>query len=518
MRALNCSNFWRVSVVSVLLVLMCLAIQFMVPPESDASTLGLPISGSGTLGSDFGILIPGLDLSSLQLPLLTPSTTPSPGQPATGSSADPAADAGGGYGGYANGYQGASDLPGGLGAADAGLATGGINSEGGIVPDWAATPQDESEATAAGIVEPAGVRFAGIPLSIGSAGSAAPPAAGIAGGTTDLAIPGFGTIRIGGYSTQSSSSQTSNDMSVLHFGIDALGLDMQIPVGRSTSDVSRTGNRVESSSSTSLIDLETGDTILGQASSSDGAAGLVLLEAESSSNADGASAGNEIAWELAGLKAAGIPFLAIDGENGVLLAGIKVIPAAGENKSLLAVDQLEGLAGVYVGETWSETDGKSYAFGGVNILRVSVLGTPSFVVLGHAGSGANAVSATGPGAGPDQVNEGPPGSNIPPAEVSPPNDQPLTPVDRENPIGPGPDPKPNPNPEPEPLTPGGPPALTNTPSPGGPGVEPDPGFNWSVLPNTGVDIRIILAAAAALFMLITHGYRPAMDRLKNRAD
>ncbi len=493
----------------------CLAGLLVAPALSSAVGIGINISIPG-------ITLPGItDPSHIAYP--PPLTQPDPSQPAAASTTPtPAADASssaGGYGGYSNGYNSAFDLPLELGSGDAGLSTGEINSQGGIVPDWSATAQDESKATSAGVVEFAGLRLLKSPLSTGSAGSSAPPDSGMVGKVVDFSLPGLGKVRLGYFTTDSSAQSASNQMSLLIVNVDALNLNMQIPIGQSSDTSTRSGNKVESSASSALIGSASGQPlVLGQGLvNGQDALAVLVMDAESSSSADGATtAANSNSWTLAKLLAAGKPVLDV-GSNGAKLGGTTIIPPTGNGKTLLALNQLSGFAGVFLGETWSQTDGKSYAFGGVNTLRLSLLDKDNALILGHAGTGVNATSATGPGAGPGQGNEGPPGSNIPPSQVSPPNDVPITPGD-ENTLGPpgdGDKPKPdtNPNPVPEPVIPDQPPAAA-----GPPAEDSIPILNFVSLPNTGADLFRLLLIAATTMILASYLIKPVTRPKKANKD
>lgn len=446
-----------------------LATSLVLPPAAYAATSFVDVSNASGLdlsgvGQSVNQLLGGLGITT------APSdVTPSPNTTSEQSAAQ--SGAAGGWGGYANAGNASASLPLDLGSADVGLSSGEINSAGNIVPDWPGSPQDESKATAAGVVEPVGIRIAGIPVSIGSIGSSAPPATGLVGRVADLTVPGIGRVQVGYATSNSSSSSTDNSGTLLLLNVEALDLDLVIPIGQSSSSSSRSGSKVSSESSSALVGGTDGGPLTIGEGLVDGedALALELLSASSESSANGTSASNSNSWTLADLTAIGIPVLVVDSESGAELGGASVIPLS-DGKSLLAIDNVAGLAGIYVGETWSESDSKSYAFGGANVIRVSLLDDESFLVLGHAGTGANAVSPTGPGAGPDQETEGPDGSNIPPSEVSPPNDIPTGGGTPDEGIGPGPNPNPNPNPNPQPK-----PENPPTPNPFGPGNPRSPG-------------------------------------------
>lgn len=340
-----------------------------------------------------------------------------------------------GYGGYGNGSAAQVNLPADSGTADVGLSSSEINSGGGIVNDWPGTPQDESKATAVGVVETAGVHnLAGnddLDLSVGSAGSSYPPETGIIGSIEDVSVPGAGQIFAGAYRTVSTKDFTENELTVLLVKIDALNL--AIPLVQSSSEAKRDGSKVSSDGSSDVIASNSGKPLIigkGLVNGSD-ALSIMLLNASSHSEANGAKAGNNNSWNLVNVSAAGIPVVAINDQTGAMLAGATLIPAG--DKYLLVVEPVPGIIGIYVGETWSNTDGKSFAYGGANVLRISLLGNDNFLILGHAGSGANKAYADGPGAGRNQENEG--YGNLSPKLVDPPNDVPMGFKRDENPIG-----------------------------------------------------------------------------------
>lgn len=470
----------------------CLVVLLVAPSLSSAQTINLNLT-------DLGISLDGISIPSI--PLISAPQTPAPAAPApTAAAADS-----GGYGGYANGYNGAVNLFDNLGTADIGLSTGGINSAGGIVPDWAGTPQDESKALAAGIVEAAGLRMLNIPLSFGSAGTTASPESGMLGSVQQLDVPGVGRVNLAYYETQSGATGTSNQMKILLVNVEALNLNMVIPIGQSSANVTRTGSKVSSMSTSTLVGagpkqpIKVGSGLLNNGD----LLSVLAVDAGSSSSADGTTASSSSYWTIADLGVLGQSALVFNSNDGIKLGGTTLVPSPTGGKPLLTIDQFADLAVITIGETWSQTDGKSYAFGGANAVRVGLLGQDSLLVLGHAGSGANAVSATGPGAGPDQTTEGPGDSNIPPDQVSPPNTVPIIPGDRENPIGPGPEPKPDPNP-----------IVPETPSFGGPPATDVPGGGDTplslnrVLPNTGAELLVYLMVASALTIMASYAYKP----------
>lgn len=413
-----------------------------------------------------------------------------------------------GYGGYGNGAAAQVNLPAGLGTADVGVASSAVNSSGGIVKDWSGTPQDESKATAVGEVETLGVhKLLGnddLDFSFGSAGSSFPPSTGIIGSVQEISLPGAGQVFAGFYKTVSTEDSSQNELTVLLVNIEALDLDLAIPLVQSTSSTKKEGAKVSSDATSDVIasdpnsPLVIGEGLIG----GNDALSAKLINAGSHSEADGATAGSSSSWTLVDLAVAGIPVIVVDSQSGAMFAGATLIPAPGGG-SLLIVEPFPGVIGVFVGETWSDTDGKSFAYGGANVLRVSLLDKGNFLVFGHAGTGANTTFSDGPGAGPGQDGEG--SGNLSPTLADPPNDVPIGFTTGEGEIGPPPDDKNGDDNEkndgrtiPGPLLP----AAAGGPGQAGAGDGGAAGLTRAVLPLTGIQSLLLVALFAALSSIL----------------
>lgn len=413
-----------------------------------------------------------------------------------------------GYGGYGEGSNVQINLPSNLGTVDLGVSSSGINSSGGMVNDWPGTPQDESKATVVSEVETLGVhRLAGsdvLNFSLGSAGSSYPPSTGIIGSVQEISVPGAGQAFAGYYQTVSTKDSAQSQISVLLVRVEALNLNLAIPLLQSSSAAKKEGTKVSSDATSDAVASDPDKPLVigkGLVNGSD-AVSVKLINAKSHSEADGAAAGSSSSWNLVNLAAAGIPVITVDSQSGAMFAGATLIPAPG-GKSLLVVEPVPGIIGIFVGETWSNTDGKSFAYGGANVLRISLLDKDNFLVLGHAGTGANATYSDGPGAGPDREKEG--YGNQPSDLYDPPNDVPIgfvAPADEVKPespndIGPGDNTKED---EPANIGSGPGPALAGD-NPGGTTAAETPsggGLTRSVLPLTGMQSILLLAVFAAL--------------------